>query len=379
MADPDGAAERIRRLTRMLWEKPAWRAGAGLIGAATVVIFFQFAWVSPQQARLTMQQQELDQVRAAQTAASRAEERFTEVTAQIADLVQELDRLVAAYPSERQAPILLRQLHLIAEQSALTLLAYAPQPPEAIPSDETGTNWTRWSVQLELAGRFHDFVGFLDRVGQLPQVIRLGDLVVRGGDPAGPDGTIRASVTAETLAVPSADGSARLSRQQGATAVDVPMPAPPVSLTYDPAGRRDPFMPPLAAAASVVPDEPHAGLRGVAANELSLHGLFVVAGATAAVLESPGGRSWLVRGGERLLDGVIGSIGADVVHIRPVAGEAAADVATQLRFGAPPEGMLVETAKGGAEAGRDNPEPGDAPGDGTRDAPAREEDGACGE
>ena len=375
MADPDGAAERVRRLTRMLWDNPAWRAGTGLIGAAAVVVFFHFAWVTPQQARLTMQQQELAQARAAQAAASRAEAKLTDVAAEVARLEREFDRLVVAYPSERQAPILLRQLHPVAEQSALTLLAYAPQPPEAILSDETGANWTRWRVQLELAGRFHDFVRFLDRVGQLPQVIRLGDLVIHVGDSASPDGTIRASVTAETLAVPAAVGLVPASRRQGATPVDMPTPPPPVALSYDPAGRRDPFVPPLAAAASVALDERQAGLRGIAVTELSLRGLVVTAGAPVAVLESTGGRSWLVRGGERLLDGVIGSIGTDRVSIRPVTDGSAADVPMLLRLGAPP---AVKTAEHGAEAAADGG-PGETPGETTPDAPAGKGDGACGE
>ena len=94
---------------------------------------------------------------------------------------------------------------------------------------------TRWSAQWELTGRFHDFAGFLDRVGILPQVMRVTELVVRAGNPACPDGTVLAAGTAETFVIDHAGRPAQApSPSRGATAVNNPERPSPPALTYDP-------------------------------------------------------------------------------------------------------------------------------------------------
>lgn len=328
---------------RVLWQRPVCRAGAGVVIAATFFLLFQFAWVAPRQAWLRMQRGELVQEGMGQLVAQPAELRFAAVTDEIARLADELGRLAPAYPSDREASVLLRELHGIAGQSRLTLVGYTPRPPEPVALAGTDLSARRWSVQLELTGQYHDFAGFVDRVGNLPQVVRLRDVAVRAAEPETPDGTILAAATAETFAIDHPDLSARESlRTRAATTVDGPAPPPAVASTYDPAGRRDPFSPPPAVAQPATPGERPAGLAGIAAGELSLRGIVVMSGAALAVLESPGGRSWPVRGGERLLDGAVGPIGPDVVDIQAAEGAPATGMPLRLWLGAPALGIEDE-------------------------------------
>ena len=87
----------------------------------------------------------------------------------------------------------------------------------------------------------------------------------------------------------------------------------------------------------------------------------VAGGVRAAVLEAAGGRSWLVRGGERLLDGVIGLIGAETVEVQPVHGATTAPPPFRLR--------VAPQTLGGDAADGDDPDiaaPPSPPGDAER-------------
>lgn len=348
MRDGDYATAGIRPVVRELWGRPWRRLAGGFVVAAALLLVFQIAWASPRRTWLTMQERELAQMRAGQSAPPLAGRRLAEATEEGARLAREIAGLASAYPSRLEAPVLLRQLHEAAEQSTLTLVAYTPRAPEPVTVAGTELSGTRWSVQLELTGQFHDLAGFLERVGNLRQVVRLRNLAVRVADRQGLDGTILATGTAETFAIDPPDPSVRaMSLSPGVTAVDAAAPPSFPPLRYDPGSRRDPFAPLLVSTPAPTRGERAPGLSGIAASELSLRGIVVASGVSLAVLESPGGRSWLVRGGERLRDGVVGRIGADVVYVQPVGAVAAAGVPVRLVLGEPAFGSEREATSAG--------------------------------
>ena len=108
---------------------------------------------------------------------------------------------------------------------------------------------------------------------------------------------------------------------------------PPDVRAADAEGRRDPFVNPLRS-----PGAPRAivrprGLAGIAVDELSLRGLVRIAGAHVAVLESGNGRSHLLRGGERLLDGSVRAVTAEgVTIVRHDAGDPRATGGRTIRL-----------------------------------------------
>ena len=111
---------------------------------------------------------------------------------------------------------------------------------------------------------------------------------------------------------------------QGASASQGETPAPaapldePQGYTYDPEGRRDPFVSLLrsggAGTGPATANRP-AGLAGLATAEVTLKGTIESQTGFVGILLGSDNRTYIVRPGERLLDGTIRSITQDAVVI----------------------------------------------------------------
>lgn len=93
-----------------------------------------------------------------------------------------------------------------------------------------------------------------------------------------------------------------------------PVPAPLAAGSYDPGGRRDPFVSlivpkanPTAPRAASAP-RPGAGLMGVAVSDVQLKGVVRSGTTFVAILEAPDGRTFLAKRADKLMDGVIKGI-----------------------------------------------------------------------
>jgi type IV pilus assembly protein PilP len=107
---------------------------------------------------------------------------------------------------------------------------------------------------------------------------------------------------------------------QGAPAVQPSNPAsspPPVTATpppaaeaytYDPAGRRDPFVSLLARGIEPVTGKKLTGLSSVATGEVMLRGVMQSRNSYVALLSGPDGKTYSARVNDRLLDGIIRSV-----------------------------------------------------------------------
>jgi Tfp pilus assembly protein PilP len=95
-----------------------------------------------------------------------------------------------------------------------------------------------------------------------------------------------------------------------------PVPPPPVGqgYTYNPEGRRDPFVSLMnrgndMRAPSVRPD----GVGGVAVDEVALRGIVFSRAAYVAMIQAPDGKNYTIRPGNRLMDGTVKAITSDAV------------------------------------------------------------------
>ena len=99
-----------------------------------------------------------------------------------------------------------------------------------------------------------------------------------------------------------------------ASAVSKPAPPAPPAFTYDPAGRRDPFVS-LVGRGTV--HDPTAvrppGLAGMLINEVSLKGIMREHSGFVAFVQGPDKKTYTIRQGQRLLDGSVKSITPDAV------------------------------------------------------------------
>lgn len=91
-------------------------------------------------------------------------------------------------------------------------------------------------------------------------------------------------------------------------------PGPAEPYTYDPAGRRDPFV--SLAGRGSSPDAPSsrpAGLAGMLINEVSLRGIMKERTGFVALVQGTDKKTYAIRQGQRLLDGAVKAITEDAV------------------------------------------------------------------
>lgn len=113
----------------------------------------------------------------------------------------------------------------------------------------------------------------------------------------------------------------------------------PQGFSYNPEGRRDPFVSLLGRgsnAGPAVPTQRPPGLAGLTAAEVSVRGIVKSRGEYVAILQGADTRAYIVRPGDKLFDGAVRAITADAVVIRqqvndPLSLEKERDVRKVLR------------------------------------------------
>jgi len=86
--------------------------------------------------------------------------------------------------------------------------------------------------------------------------------------------------------------------------------APPVAepYTYNPDGRRDPFVSLLSRGAESAPGVKTSGLAGMATGDLMVRGVLQSRGTYVAIVSGPDGKFYRAHVNDRLLDGIIRSV-----------------------------------------------------------------------
>jgi len=122
----------------------------------------------------------------------------------------------------------------------------------------------------------------------------------------GPSADQNAPAAAADQSKPAADQSKPAADQ--AKPAPAP-PPPPDNYSYDPAGRRDPFLNLLGAGAEA---RPAAGGRegpaGMTVDQISVRGIMESKGTLFAMIKGPDNKTYLVHQGDKLLDGTIKTI-----------------------------------------------------------------------
>ena len=95
----------------------------------------------------------------------------------------------------------------------------------------------------------------------------------------------------------------------GAPGAATPAPAPAAeAYTYDPAGRRDPFVSLLSRGIEPTTGKKLTGLAGLTTGEVMLRGVMQSRNSYVALLSGPDGKTYSAHVNDRLLDGVIRSV-----------------------------------------------------------------------
>jgi type IV pilus assembly protein PilP len=126
---------------------------------------------------------------------------------------------------------------------------------------------------------------------------------------------LTARVFAQAAAAPKSEAPPASAAAPQADGKGQPAPPPssaPDSYTYEPDGRRDPFISLVARGAQPANVAKRTeGLAGVTTDEVSVRGVLLSRGAYVALVQAPDGKTFMAHVNDHLVDGTIRSITAD--------------------------------------------------------------------
>ncbi len=134
-------------------------------------------------------------------------------------------------------------------------------------------------------------------------------------------GTVLAGLSAPSLLAqaPPSSGEQTPKREEKDTIkaiLEQEMELPPGAYTYNPQGRRDPFVSLLKPVGPAGPGERHPGMEGFLIQEVALKGIVKSEGKYIAMLLGTDGKSYFCTVGQRLFDGQITAIDGSTVTFR---------------------------------------------------------------
>ena len=121
-------------------------------------------------------------------------------------------------------------------------------------------------------------------------------------------------VTAVAVAAPQTPAPAAPPTTQTPAQAQVPAPSPADTFTYNPDGRRDPFVSLLTKGGErhvPRPGQDLEGVAGLAVEELTVRGIVSSPTGLVAMVQSPDRKTYLVRQNDKLLDGIVKSVTAE--------------------------------------------------------------------
>jgi type IV pilus assembly protein PilP len=121
-------------------------------------------------------------------------------------------------------------------------------------------------------------------------------------------------VTAVAVAAPQTPAPAAPPATQAPAQAQVPAPSPADTFTYNPDGRRDPFVSLLTKGGErhvPRPGQDLEGVAGLAVEELTVRGIVSSPTGLVAMVQSPDRKTYLVRQNDKLLDGIVKSVTAE--------------------------------------------------------------------
>jgi type IV pilus assembly protein PilP len=164
----------------------------------------------------------------------------------------------------------------------------------------------------------------------------VSDVIAQSKPESTPAGNAPASVPAPAANAPAAAAPATTAP---ATAPGA-SPVEPQGYTYDPQGRRDPFVSMLRRGSEVPhtggPGDRPSGLAGLETSEVTLKGTIASQGSYVGILQGVDQKTYIVKAGDRLRDGTIRAITPDSMVITqqvtdPLALEKQREVRKLLR------------------------------------------------
>ena len=164
----------------------------GLLSAMTVAGAWQVL-IGPERVELESRRARLTAVEAEVAQAQATAARLVAYQREVAELETALQETTAIIPDEKDPQDVLRHLHQLASESALSLSSW--KPGEIV----NRAQYSEWPIQLGFEGRYHDLGVFFDRVAAMSRLMSISNLTIKAGTTPGQPGSITASCVATTF------------------------------------------------------------------------------------------------------------------------------------------------------------------------------------
>ena len=126
--------------------------------------------------------------------ASDVERRLDQFKRDLAALDVRLDELRRILPSQKETPDVLRAVQLMASESKLTIIKFAPKPVAP------RTFYADWPIQMEVQGSYNALGGFFEKVGQFRRIVNVDDINIKNLEGStDPTRTLSSTCTATTF------------------------------------------------------------------------------------------------------------------------------------------------------------------------------------
>jgi type IV pilus assembly protein PilO len=150
---------------------------AGVCAGGLGLMWYQY--LSPIQDEIKTKNDEYGQLQTQIAKSMRQAAEFEKLKKETEALQVELDSLKRILPLEKETDQLLRQAQASASSSSLRILRVTPKP---IIDHEV---YTEWPIDMEVVGTYHNLGAFLDKIRQLPRIVNISGLKVRGRNAEG--------------------------------------------------------------------------------------------------------------------------------------------------------------------------------------------------
>ena len=182
--------EQLEKLAKV--PKPVRLAAvAGLLaalGAGYYFMWYQDYQAAAQRHRVKAQelQRKLNEVRVVAN-------NIGDFEAEVADLERQLDAALKQLPNRKQFEDLLRDISTAGKKVGVEIKSISRKP------EVNRDFYAEVPFSISLEGGYHDVARFFERVSQLPRIVNVGSLRIRGEDKRGSEVVIKVEGTATTF------------------------------------------------------------------------------------------------------------------------------------------------------------------------------------
>jgi type IV pilus assembly protein PilO len=164
-----------------------------VVVCALVVVGSWQVLLGPEQADLATQRTRLASVQAEVARAQATAAKLPALERDIQKYQTQLQQTTAVLPDEKDPQDVLRNLHDLASESALTIASFTPKPIVA------KAQYSEWPITLGLEGDYHDLGRFFDRIASMARLMSVSDLEIKAQTKPNDLTTVTASCVATTF------------------------------------------------------------------------------------------------------------------------------------------------------------------------------------